>query len=137
MAMARCPGLSPEVTSMALTEPLWKSAEVNAVPARTVRRTTRPASCAGSRKVSIASAVGRSIVVRTSGVRVEPSATSCSAVTTETVWGAAFPLGPDREPNIRTPPKATTASRTPSRSIRRFERFKSGLHIAVTGEATV
>ena len=38
---------------------------------------------------------------------------------------------------MRTPPKATTASRTPSRSIRRFERFKSGLHIAVTGEATV
>ncbi len=65
-----------------------------------------------------------SIVVRSSAVRAEPSATSCSAVTTETVWGAVGSDEPDFEPNMRTPPKATTASRTPNRSIRRFERFK-------------
>ncbi|MEZ4597605.1 MAG: hypothetical protein R3C32_12780 [Chloroflexota bacterium] len=50
-------------------------------------------------------------------------------MTTATFWGAAGPLVPDLEPNIRTPPKATTANSTPTRSISRLERFTDGLHV--------
>ena len=123
---------------MALTAPLWKSAEVKGVPARTVRRTTRPASCAGSRKVSIASAVGRSIVVRSSGVRVVPSATSCSAVTTDTVCGrgglAGAGLGAEHQDAAKGHHGQQDAQQE-HQAVRALQEMVSTLR--VTGEATV
>ena len=79
---------------MAFTEPLWKSADVNAVPARHGAADDEAHELRGiADRCRSRRPVGISMVVRSSATSGVPSATSRSAVTTETVCGVGGFVG--------------------------------------------